>query len=94
MFARFCFQTLFKEKYEFTEAEIVNELQKSLCKLGFSETSSEDFLFDLRRAVCMIVKEGLIYRFAHRSFQSYFAAYYTASLPDERQKQWSDRIYK
>lgn len=92
VFARFCFQTLFKEEYSFTEAEILDELQKSLRKLGFHETFPTDYLFDLRRAVCMIVKEGLTYRFSHRSFQTYFAAYYTASMPDERQKQWFDKI--
>lgn len=91
VFARFCFQTLFKEKYEFTKAEILNELQKSLRKPGFSETASEDYLFDLCRAVCMIVKEGSTYRFAHRSFQTYFAAYYTASLPDWKQQRFFEK---
>lgn len=87
VFARFCFQTLFKEEYEFTETELLDELQRSLRKLGFQEVSPADYLFDLRRAVCLIVKDGLTYYFAHRSFQAYFAAYYTASLPDERQRQ-------
>lgn len=35
----------------------------------------------------MIIKDGDTYRFSHRSFQTYFAAYYTArSLTDEQQK--------
>ncbi|MEE0674939.1 MAG: hypothetical protein UCN61_03635 [Ruminococcus sp.] len=35
----------------------------------------------------MIVKEGTVYRFAHRSFQAYFAAVYTSEkLDDEKQK--------
>ena len=92
VFARFCFQTLFKEKYEFSEEEILSELRSCLYKFGFSSILPDDYLFDLRRAVCMIVKDGLTYHFAHRSFQTYFAAYYTASMPDERQKIWFSRI--
>ena len=42
---------------------------------------------DLRNVVCMIIKDGETYRFSHRSFQAYFAAYYTAHLSDEQQKQ-------
>ena len=33
----------------------------------------------------MLVKEGLVYRFSHRSFQEYFAAWYTCKLTDDIQ---------
>lgn len=33
----------------------------------------------------MLVKEGGIYRFSHRSFQEYFAAWYTCKLVDDVQ---------
>lgn len=33
----------------------------------------------------MLIKEGLIYRFSHRSFQEYFAAWYTCKLVDDVQ---------
>ena len=91
VFARFCFQTFFQEKYEFAKEEIVTELQKNLHKFGFQKISAEDYLFDLRRAVCMIVKDGPTYHFAHPSFQTYFAAYYTASMTDAQQKQLFER---
>ena len=34
----------------------------------------------------MFVKEGLEYKFVHRSFQEYFAAVYTKNLTDSEQK--------
>lgn len=85
--ARFCFQTYFKEAYEFSEAEIIDHLQGSLQKLNFGNIKAANYLTDLRNVVCMIIKDGETYRFSHRSFQAYFAAYYTTHLTDEQQKQ-------
>lgn len=85
--SRFCFQTYFKETYEFSETKIIRYIQDSLQKLGFNDVKATDYLADLRNVVCMIIKDGEIYRFSHRSFQAYFAAYYTARLTDEQQKQ-------
>ena len=45
------------------------------------------FFDDIKDIVCLIVDEGNKYKFAHRSFQTYFAAYYTAThVTDEQQK--------
>ena len=84
--SRFCFQTYFKEAYEFSESEITGYLQDSLQKLNYDDIKAADYLEDLRNVVCMIIKDGETYRFSHRSFQAYFAAYYTAHLTDEEQK--------
>lgn len=87
LFSRFCFQTYLKEIYEFSEQEILLYLTESIRKLKIENISARDYLLDLRNAVCMIIKEGDIYRFSHRSFQAYFAACYTSStLTDEQQK--------
>lgn len=87
IFSRFCFQTYFKEQYEFSKSEILIHLQDSIHKLGTTDTSAEDFLMDLQNVVCLIIKDGDTYRFSHRSFQTYFAAVYTSnSLTDEQQK--------
>lgn len=46
-----------------------------------------EFFDDIKDIVCLIVDEGNKYKFAHRSFQTYFAAYYTAThVTDEQQK--------
>ena len=83
--SHFCFQSYFKEIYEFSEEKIICYLQNSLQKFGFAQIKAIDYLKDLRNVVCMIVKDGEIYRFSHRSFQAYFAACYTAFLTDEQQ---------
>lgn len=91
--SHFCFQTYFKEIYEFTEDKIIEYLQASLQKFKFENIRAIDYLTDLRNIVCMIIKDGDTYRFSHRSFQAYFAAYYTAhSLTDEQQKRLFTKI--
>lgn len=86
LFSHFCFRTYFKEIYEFSEQDILSYLQESVQKLKIENITIKDYLTDLLDAVCMIIKEGNIYRFSHRSFQAYFAAYYTCTLTDEEQK--------
>lgn len=91
--SHFCFHSYFKEAYEFSEAEIIRSLQASLQKLGFHDVKAADYLMDLRNVVCMIIKDGDSYRFSHRSFQTYFAACYTAhTLTDEQQKRLFSEI--
>ncbi|MBR0283318.1 MAG: NACHT domain-containing protein [Oscillibacter sp.] len=91
LFARFCFQSYMREKYEFSEREILDFLRDSIAYLKLS-VNAEDYLSDLRKIVCMIVREGNVYQFAHRSFQEYFAAVYTAGLSDADQKRVLDAI--
>ncbi len=91
--SHFCFHTYFDEEYEFLEEEILDYLRTSLQKLGFNDTPANNYLKDLRDIVCMIIKDGDTYRFSHRSFQAYFAAYYTAHfLNDEQQKRLFSQI--
>lgn len=93
LFSRFCFQTYFKEIYEFSERDILLYLKDSIYKLKIADITAEDYLADLRNMVCMIVKSDNIFRFSHRSFQAYFAACYTScALTDEQQKQLFKKI--
>ncbi len=88
LFSHFCFQSYMKEVYEFSRDDILFRIDKSIKKLKLDGIKPADYLTDLRNVVCMIIKDGDIYRFSHRSFQAYFAAYYTSSaLTDEQQKQ-------
>lgn len=92
IFSRFCFQSYFKETYEFTEKELTNYLEDSIKKLGYT-VDAVNYLKDLHDVVCLIIREGNSYRFAHRSFQTYFAAHYTSnSLTDEQQEKVFDRV--
>ena len=86
LFACFCFNTYFKENYEFSEKQILRILDNCIQKRNLTSISAKDFLADLQNAVCLIVKDGFTLRFAHRSFQTYFAAVYTSEvLTDEQQ---------
>lgn len=93
LLSRFCFVTYFKEIYEFKTNEIMNLLKECIDRLQLKNISANDYLKDLRNAVCIIVQDGEIYRFSHRSFQAYFAAVYTASvLTDEEQKSLFNKV--
>lgn len=87
VFSYICFKSYFNGEYEFSEArlrELIN-ISKEKFKDKFS-FNADDFQEDLVHSVCMLVKEGLEYRFSHRSFQEYFAAWYTCKLPDSTQE--------
>ena len=86
IFASFCFSSYLKSKYEFSEDEIIAYLNPCIAKGTDKEIKPEDYLNDLQDAVCLIVKEGEVYRFVHRSFQTFFAAIHTDGLNDEQQQ--------
>ena len=83
VFSVFCFISYTQEKYTFTHEEIVETFKKILNWLPALRFNVADFLFDLQNAVCVLYKDGYCYRFTHRSFQEYFAAYFLMLRPDE-----------
>lgn len=100
VFSYFCFHTWRQEIYDFSEDEMLEWLEKSLEKQNLS-VSAEDYLKDLTESLCIITYEGHRYRFAHRSFQAYFAAKYTRTLSDQQQKEfltdkfnWDSNMYR
>lgn len=85
VFSYFCFQSFFHNRYEFSESAALDMIEKAKDKFRMN-FSSEAYLEDLTNAVCMLVHEGLNYRFTHRSFQEYFAAVYVMRLTDTQQE--------
>ena len=57
---------------EFTKDEILTILSKTQDRFG--EFDESLFMDDLINAVCLLIKDGLNYKFIHRSFQEYFVA--------------------
>ncbi|MEE1125407.1 MAG: NACHT domain-containing protein [Acutalibacteraceae bacterium] len=93
LFSRFCFKTYFDSKYEFTEQELLDEMNWCIKKLGLeSKVSAKEYVDDLSKILCIIIKDGNTYRFAHRSFQTYFAAVYTETQPDDSQRKLFYRL--
>lgn len=85
VFSYICFKSFFADEYEFTESGLqkyIKEAREKFKNINFDISAFQD---DLIKSVCMIVKDGLKYRFSHRSFQEYFAAVYTCKLTDDIQ---------
>lgn len=85
VFAYICFKSYFSSEYEFSESKIREYISKAKTKYDQYKFTVDDYLEDLTSSVCMLVKDGLNYHFSHRSFQEYFAAWYTCKLTDEIQ---------
>ena len=85
VFAYLCFKSYFSDVFEFSESKLNEYIVSAKVKLLRIEFKVEHLRDDLIHSVCMLVKEGLNYRFAHRSFQEYFAAWYTCKLTDDIQ---------
>lgn len=89
LFSYFCFQSYFIQQYEFSKEEICEYIKNGIERLNFKDLieNPEMFFNDIKDIVCLIVDEGSKFKFTHRSFQTYFAAYYTATqVSDEQQK--------
>lgn len=92
IFSYICFISYFENVYEFTDVSLNSYLEKAQKKYPDIIFNTEDFQEDLLQHVCMLIKDGLSYRFTHRSFQEYFAALYTCQLTDEKQKNLFYRV--
>lgn len=89
LFSYFCFQSYFVQQYEFSKEKICEYIRNGIERLNLEGLieKPEMFFDDIKDIVCLIVEEGSIFKFTHRSFQTYFAAYYTATqVSDEQQK--------
>ena len=87
VFAHVCFQSFFASKYEFKDTEILELIERARAKCKeVKDFRAEDFLHDLTDSVCLLVRDGLHLRFAHRSFQEYFAAFHVTQLDDRTQE--------
>ncbi len=82
VFSRFCFITFWKSEYEFSETRLSELIKQSLTKEGVCTINEDAYSEFLVGSVCMLIKEGLSYHFAHRSFQDYYAATFVSKLND------------
>ena len=73
-------------------------IRRGVKKLNYSDAlplnETNNFIQDLTNRVCLLVQEGTVFAFLHRSLQSYFAAFYTTTLCDKDQESLISRIVK
>jgi hypothetical protein len=86
VFSAFSILTHDKRKSSLTETEALEFLAtaKRLVNVNFKENG---FLDDAIQAVSLLVRDGLIITFSHRSFQEYFAAEYIRLIPPDKQRE-------
>ncbi|MBE6756556.1 MAG: hypothetical protein E7555_08880 [Ruminococcaceae bacterium] len=92
VFAFFCFVTYFNGKIEFYEDELRSFLAK--VNLKGKELNIDDIIYDLTNSMCLMYKDGITYRFTHRSFQEYFTALFLKELPDSNMKKMAIELIK
>jgi len=83
----FSYLTFIKGKFEFTEELLCQYLVKAKKHLDYS-FELEDIIYDLRTSISILVKDGFIYSFPHRSMQEYFAADFISKLPSTRKEKF------
>ncbi len=81
VFAKFCFTSYFQGKFEFSRDDLLAILEKAKTTDLYFDTNL--YLNDLMNSLCVIYKDGINYRFSHRSFQEYFTACFLKELSDE-----------
>lgn len=83
--AHICLKSYMKNEFEFNGTKLNKYIKDALVKTNCSENLLEEFKQDLLSSVCLIIKDGITYKFAHRSFQEYFAAWYMCKITDDHQ---------
>lgn len=95
IFSYVCFISYFNDKFSFNEREILEYIDRAKTKKIIDKSfSNYDFFEDLKKSVCMLIREGNDYKFIHRSFQEYFAALYTMQLSDKIQNKLIVKYYQ
>lgn len=93
MFSCFCFLTYLKRRFELKEHEALAFIESAKKLSGIQkDIDASCYLDDLVHFVCMLIQDGWVLSYSHRSFQEYFAAVYISTLPDEDQKQLIEKM--
>ena len=85
VFSAFSIQTYEKRLFQFTRSEALDYIEgsKQLTRINYD---SGNYLADAIQAICLLVEEGLLIVFAHRSFQEYFTARFICDAKPEIQE--------
>lgn len=73
LFSAFSILAYDKRKFTFSSSEAVSMMKRAI-ELASVKAKAELFIEDCIQAVCLLVEDGLMVSYAHRSFQEFFAA--------------------
>jgi hypothetical protein len=93
VFSTFCILTYDKREFEFSQTQALNYLDRAK-EITRLEYNSKDYLMDALQAVCLLVEDGLVIVFPHRSFQEYFTARFIADAMPNIQKRLIEKYSK
>ena len=82
---QFCADSYADYNLKFTK-ELLGQYLDKVIKENQLKTTAEMFIKDITEKLCLVYQDGNEYRFIHRSFQEYFAAYYFTTLMDDEYK--------
>lgn len=85
VFGQFCADSYADYQLKFERSLLDKYLQKVIDDNNL-DTTVDLFFKDITEKLCLMYLDGTEYRFIHRSFQEYFAAYYFTTLMDEEYK--------
>lgn len=91
IFAAFCVQTYDRRLFQFSRSDALTFLEKAKIAVAI-EVDSENYLDDSLQSVCLLVEDGLLLAFAHRSFQEYFVARFISEAAPTIQRRLIDRF--
>lgn len=92
VFSEFCILTYKKLKIALPYSELEDTLAKILAHQKLMDTRVGNFIDDLTNAICVLCKDGLFYRFTHRSFQEYFTAIFLSQLADAQMSEFGLKL--
>ena len=72
------YHSLVKQKIEYSKEEIIQLIGMARQFCADLSFKNEDFLYDLLHTVPLFSKDGVFYRWSHKSLQEYFAARFIA----------------
>lgn len=84
-YAHFCASTYLAGQISFSEADLLDKLERSLLYVN-AEASASDLAHDLISCFSMLKRDGLRITFVHRSFQEYFCAFHISNSTMEHKK--------
>lgn len=91
IFSAFCLVTFDARQFRFSRTEALRRVEEAsrLVSIACDEGA---FLDDAMQSVCLLVQDGLVLEFAHRSFQEYFAARFISEARPQVQKKLIQRF--